>query len=67
MGRMSETRLLLYVNMLAASALDLAVAIALVRTGAGREPAVTAAVVVLLPLLLTPTVLLHRRVVRAAS
>ena len=67
MGCMSQTRLLLYVNMLAASALDLAVAIALVRTGAEREPAVTAAVLVLLPLLLTPTVLLHRRVVQATS
>jgi hypothetical protein len=60
-----EDRILLYLNLLAASVVDLAVAIALARTGPGRNELVFAAVVLLLPALLVPTLLLHRRIAAA--
>ena len=60
----TEARLLLYLNLLAASAVDLAVLIALVRTGAGHQQAALVVVLALLPALLVPAVVLHRRLVQ---
>jgi hypothetical protein len=60
-----EDRILLYLNLLAASAVDLAVAIALVRTGPERNAILFASVLVLLPLLLGPALVLHRRLAAA--
>ncbi len=60
-----EDRILLYLNLLAASAVDLAVAIALARTGPDRNALLFAAVLLLLPALLVPTLLLHRRIAAA--
>jgi hypothetical protein len=57
-----EDRVLLYLNLLAASIVDLAVAIALARTGPERNLVLFAAVVALLPALLVPTLVLHRRI-----
>lgn len=61
----TEGRLLLYLNLLAASAVDLAVLIALVRTGAGHQQGAVLVVLALLPALLVPAVMLHRRLVGA--
>ena len=60
---MTDGRLLLYLNLLAASIIDLAVLIALVRTGAGHQQAAIVAVTALLPALLVPVVVLHRQLV----
>jgi hypothetical protein len=60
----TDGRLLLYLNLLAASVVDLAVLIALVRTGPGHQQAALALVLALLPALLVPAVVLHRRLVQ---
>ncbi|HYW28347.1 MAG TPA: hypothetical protein VE824_00960 [Gaiellales bacterium] len=56
-----EDRILLYINLLAASAVDLAVAIALARSGPERHAILLCAVLALLPVLLGPALVLHRR------
>ncbi|HET6849648.1 MAG TPA: hypothetical protein VFH74_12360 [Gaiellales bacterium] len=56
-----EDRVLLYLNLLAASAVDLAVVIVLARTGPERNAILFCAVVALFPLLLGPALVLHRR------
>ena len=60
-------RILLYLNLLAASAVDLAVVIALLRTGPERNLVLLCSVVVLLPALLGPALVLHRRLAAAIS
>lgn len=60
-----EDRILLYLNLLAASAVDLAVAIALARTGPEHHTILFCAVVALLPVLLAPALVLHRRLAAA--
>jgi hypothetical protein len=67
MCRPMDGRILLYLNLLAASVLDLAVAIALARSGAERNIVALTAVVVLLPVLLVPALVLHRRIAAAIA
>jgi hypothetical protein len=62
-----DDRVLLYMNLLAASVVDLAVAIALARTGPERNIVLFGAVVALLPALLGPALVLHRRIAAAMS
>jgi hypothetical protein len=57
-----DDRILLYLNLLAASAVDLAVAIALARTGASGNVVPFTGAVLLLPALLGPALVLHRRI-----
>ena len=60
-----DGRILLYMNLLAASVVDLAVAIALARSGPERNVVAFSAVVALLPALLVPAIMLHRRLAAA--
>jgi hypothetical protein len=62
-----DDRILLYLNLLAASAVDLAVVIALARTGPERNAVLFGSVLVLLPVLLGPALVLHRRLAAAFS
>jgi hypothetical protein len=65
LGRLMEDRVLLYLNLLAASVVDLAVAIALARMGPQRNAALLVSTVLLLPALLGPALALHRRLAAA--
>ena len=61
-----ENRVLLYLNTVVAASVDLAVTIALLRAGpSGTELAALGVALALLPVLLTATVVQHRRIIAA--